>query len=124
MALDASTLAAVKVRDALRKAREQGDCTGYSTQRGKVAPCKRYKLWVTTELCRRCVADPEFKQSLFARLLGEHKERACANRGQDRGTRQYGCCGGRKKFVATAFRCKTRGLIDETRCWACEGYTP
>ncbi len=115
---------AAKEHGAIRQARSRGECSGHAETSGKVAPCKRYGLWVSAEMCRKCVADPEFKQSLHARWLGQASDRQepCTHKGQTLEVKEYGCCGGRKKFEAAVFECTQHSRVDETKCWACESY--
>ena len=115
-------------REALTQAQAAGRCIGYARNEHRVAPCRRYEAWVTSELCRKCLTDNtgETKQKLFRTTIERRAARdalgPCTNRGAKTGVKKYGCCGGKKSFQAEQFNCTVHGNIDETKCWACKSY--
>lgn len=125
MNFDARISAAIAFREKRQGAEKRGECIGYSDNRDKVGPCRRYEMWVTPEMCRKCATDPDFKQSLYARWVRvkEGRLQSCTHRGETTGEKKYGCCGGKKQFITPIFYCELRRYnLDETICWTCGHY--
>ncbi len=92
-----------------------------------VYPCKRYKMIATSEICRRCQAEPEFKQSLYALYLdgqAGRRDHPCNHRGVEVGKRHISCCGGTKNTDVLVHICTNKRMkVAEPDCWICGEFT-
>ena len=124
---DVGLLEAHRYYLATEEAKKRGDCIESVPGNPKdLYPCKRYKLIATPAICRRCQADPFFKQALFARYLDGQAERLkspCKYAGPVIGKRTIMCCGNTKDTDINIFVCALRGdKVAEPDCWICESY--
>ena len=86
--------------------------------------CPRYKLIVSDDICRRCKADPEFKQSLFASYIRNRAARVtpCAHATAVLGEESISCCGGKKTATIKKRTCERYGPVSDPDCWLCPDY--
>lgn len=87
--------------------------------------CPRYQLVVTADICARCKAEPDFKQSLYARYVRDRAARGlpCKHQGKAVETREVVCCGGHKTASVNLYDCSKLGRrVAEPDCWVCDLY--
>lgn len=89
------------------------------------APCPRYGIRVDEKFCTECLGNGYLRQLLFSRyVLGRKRQLVCAQRGEETGTVDRQCCGGKVRSFRS-FRCArtAQDIVPELDCCTCSSFS-